>query len=287
MEHTQKKDLSYSSSSLHKEVKNVFYGKVISIDDELDMLRIKVRIFGIDDKISDDELPLCQPFLPKFIHILPKTGEGVKVLISDMDKPYRLRFWIGSTISQYERIFNENYNSSLTGTEFEKISPTKSISTIPNTEDIFPKKDDVALVGRDNTDIILKNKEVRLRAGKHEVSNIFKLNQKNPSYLRLKINGSGSKSFSVLGGDFIYLLSSNEINKVKANLTDSELEELAKKLSPLVKGNFLQEILEIYRNAILTHIHGYSNLKADESNYILKLKQLDISKMLSNGVFIN
>jgi len=54
-----------------KAVRNIYWGEVISIEDETDGGRIKVRIPDLDTKTLNENLPWCYPMLPKFFHLYP------------------------------------------------------------------------------------------------------------------------------------------------------------------------------------------------------------------------
>ena len=55
--------------------------KVVSVDDEYHGGRIRVRLGGIDGNTPNDKLPYCFPLLPKLIHVYPKVGEGVLIIL--------------------------------------------------------------------------------------------------------------------------------------------------------------------------------------------------------------
>ena len=57
--------------------------EVLSVVDDNDGLRIKVRLYPEDVKYKTiKELPYCFPLLPKHLHINPKVGECVLVFLS-------------------------------------------------------------------------------------------------------------------------------------------------------------------------------------------------------------
>ena len=155
--------------------RTIYYGTVVSIDDETDGGRIKVRIPDLDNKISDNELPWSYPLLPKFFHIYPQKGEIVRIFLEDIQFPMRSRFWLGSVISQLHKIEYDDNLTALSTTNYGIVAPDVAPSKIPESEGVFPRKTDIAIIGRVNTDIILRNNEVHIRAGKHENNNILKL----------------------------------------------------------------------------------------------------------------
>ena len=57
--------------------------EVLSVEDDNAGLRIKVRIDPDDGDVQYiDDLPYAYPLLPKLIHINPKVGECVMVILS-------------------------------------------------------------------------------------------------------------------------------------------------------------------------------------------------------------
>ena len=85
-------------------LKSIFYGEVISIDDDTDGGRIKVNIVALDGvNAAKEDLPDCYPLLPKFFHVYPQVGEIVRIFIQDMKYPKKGRFWLGSIISQPQK----------------------------------------------------------------------------------------------------------------------------------------------------------------------------------------
>ena len=68
--------------------------EVLSVMDDNAGLRIKVRLYPEDaDYKTTEELPYCFPLLPKHIHINPKVGECVLVLLSTINHSGSNRFF--------------------------------------------------------------------------------------------------------------------------------------------------------------------------------------------------
>ena len=166
-------------------VRNIYYGEVVSIDDPNEGGRIKVKLPDFDNKTPNADLPLALPMLPKYFWILPQVGEVVKVFIEDVRYPQRGRHWIGSVISQPHKIGYDGYYSALSTTNISNINPEPNPSTYPEAIGIYPDVKDVALLGRDNTDVILKERQVLIRAGKHKIDNVLSLNKENPAFIQL------------------------------------------------------------------------------------------------------
>ena len=164
-----------NDNSNTKVTRTIYYGEVISIDDDTDGGRIKVRIQGLDTRLTNDNLPWSYPLIPKFFHIYPQIGEMVRVFIEDIKYPERSRFWIGSIISQPQKIGFDSIYTALSTTNMGLTIPEPAPSTYPDATGVFPLKTDVAIIGKVNTDVILRINELHLRAGKHENDNILKV----------------------------------------------------------------------------------------------------------------
>lgn len=273
--------------------RTIYYGTVVSIDDETDGGRIKVRIPDLDNKISDNELPWSYPLLPKFFHIYPQKGEIVRIFLEDIQFPMRSRFWLGSVISQLHKIEYDDNLTALSTTNYGIVAPDVAPSKIPESEGVFPRKTDIAIIGRVNTDIILRNNEVHIRAGKHENNNILKLNTKNPAEINLNFepNQTGNNDYYsniVITSDKIAIISHNGIPQFKAsNVTQEDRVRIFNEGHPMVRGDVLVEALRVIRDALVNHIHGYSALPAEKTEIINKLEKLEFELMLQKNIVIN
>jgi hypothetical protein len=278
--------------STTKTTRTIYYGKVISIDDQEDGARIKVRILDLDNGVTDDNLPWCYPLLPRYFHIYPQEGEVVRIFIGDTKLPDRTRFWLGSIISQSQKISFDSYNSALSTSVIGISKPQPSVWTYPDADGVFPLKEDVALVGRVNTDIILSDNQVHLRAGKHENDDILKLNVKNPAEISLiyekSTTGTTYNSNSIVMGDKIALISHTGTPKFKAaRLTTEDREKIFNTGHPIARGDILVKALDIIRNALINHIHGYSNLPADKNSIVKELEKINFENILQKNIVIN
>jgi len=274
--------------------RNVFYGEVVLIDDSTDGGRIKVRIPNIDNKTNNSDLPDAYPMLPKFFHIYPKVGEMVRIYIEDNKYTQRGRFWIGSIISQPHKINFDSIYTALSTTNIGATAPEKAPSTYPDAVGVFPNIEDIAILGRNNSDIILRTNDLELRAGQHEDGNILALNKKNPSSIRLTFqqnsNNSDFTSYNVLMADKIALISHSGVPKFKSNtLNNTDREKLFGDGGghPIPRGDTLVAALEIIRRAVMQHIHPHATISADKSNSISDLEKIDFNAILQNNIVIN
>lgn len=224
-------DLGYGDQRMdQKSFPLWFYGIVVSNDDPYDAGRIRVRIDGVDNDVpqntelnspKDGGLPWCQPLLPKYINVVPKVGETVKIAVHDYRNKKIRREYIGPVIAQQRPpdFIDSPYFPSKWRVETDEYNGawTQEPESIDGDWKIYPDKDDIGISGRKNTDFILRSKknydEVILRAAKIDYQSIinnqasqnnsnvvggsFKLNKKNPAYIT--INHTLPQTYPSLG----------------------------------------------------------------------------------------
>lgn len=281
-----------------KEIQNIYYGEVISVEDDTEGGRIKVRIADLDTRTADENLPWCYPMLPKFFHLYPQVGEVVRIFLEDVRYPQRSRYWLGSVISQLQKIEYDSLYTALSTTNVQLSAPENAISTYPDAKGVFPEREDIGIVGRDNTDVILRVRDVEIRAGKNELtdvndsdnSGVFKLNKVNPASVRLTydVTGQTTTSTSMIMADKIGIISHEGIPKFKAaEIDQNDREDIFNRAHPLGRGDVIVEALELLRKAIVQHIHGYPGLPADKSGILIDLEKVDFTQILQPNIVIN
>jgi len=271
--------------------RTIYWGEVISIKDKTQGGVIKVRVAELDNQISNDDLPNSYPILPKFIHLLPKVGEIVRIFIEDPNYPQNTRFWMGSVISQLHKLNYDNIYSALSTSNIALSRPDPAPNTYPDATGIYPNNEDIALLGRKNTDIILRENDLEIRAGQHEDGDPLKLNKKNPSSVRLVFEENEESemySSTIIMSDKIGIISHDGIPKFKSNqLTAEDRLKIFAEGHPMVRGDVLVQVLNIFRDAIIRHIHGYAKLPADKDEIISDLQKLNIERILQENIVIN
>jgi hypothetical protein len=282
----------YKKVGTYQVTRTIYYGEVISITDNTDGGRIQVKIPDLDNKTANTDLPYCYPMLPKFFHLLPQVGEMVRVFIEDIKYPERSRYWMGSIISQPQKIGFDTIYTALSTTNMGLTIPEPAPSTLPDAKGVFPLPTDVAIIGKVNTDVILRTNEVHIRAGKHENGNVLKLNTKNPASVNLVFEQQkGNANFysnTVVFSDKIALISHTGKPQFKAaELTADDRTRIFTEGHPIARGDVLIEALNILRNAIINHIHGYSNLPADKNALIKDLENINFDNILQKNIVIN
>jgi len=272
--------------------RSIYYGEVISIDDKTEGGAIKARIEGLDNRSSNDDLPWSYPMLPKYFHILPQVGEIVRIFIENMKYPERSRFWMGSVISQPQKIGFDSVYTALSTTNLGFSTPEPAPSRFPDAQGVFPTVSDVAIIGKINTDVILRINEVHIRAGKHENDNILKLNTKNPAEISLVYEQSTTStafvSSTIITSDKIALIAQQGNPQFKtARVEQKDRDRIFTEAHPIGRGDVIAQAFEIVRNAILSHVHGYSGLPADKNAIISDLEKLDFTAIFNKNIVIN
>lgn len=288
------------------EISVVRYCKVVSIDDDTDADRIKVRLYPEDNDKSLSEIDYAFPLLPKMFHVKPKVGEGVFILLATTNDGNSQRYYIGPVISQDHRIYEDPYfmgGDSFMRGAYKKFDVAPRMDA--NQEGTLPNDNDIVIRGRKNGDIQITDNDVRIKSGVKVVDENecykSKFNKKNPAYVKTKYHlnplKDNTQSSVVLAADKIALLSHNSMEKT-FNLTDrNELikdEELNKVIESAYKlpyGEKLVEFLKVFVEAFVTHTHPFSMLPPNPAHTTVlnakKLDMLDRESMLSDTVRLN
>ena len=273
--------------------RTIFYGEVMSISDETDGGRIQVRIPELDNKTANNELPWSYPLTPKFFDIFPQVGEMVRIFLEDTKFPERSRFWMGPIVSQPQKIGFDSKFTALSTTNLGLTRPEKAPSTYPDANGVYPTKEDVAIVGKVNSDVILRLNEVHIRAGKHENGDVLKLNTKNPASINMvfePLDGNEDQYYSntIIQSDKIALISHDGIPQFKAaRMTPEDRVRIFEEGHPIARSDVLIEALEVIRMALLTHIHPYSGMNVDKNAIIKKLEELQFELISQKNIVTN
>lgn len=280
--------------------------EVLSVNDDKAGLRIKVRFYPEDsEKKTIKDLPYCYPLMPKHFHINPKVGEMVLVVTNILGNTEGRRWFIGPIISQQYALnydpFKYSARSILDNGKI--VSPLPRPELNPDNEGTYPDREDIAVQGRQNADLILKDNEVRLRCGfKREPNGLPKntllFNKEDLAYIqmkykRMKDNKGNRFSSSInLVADRINLLSHDSrtpftLNDRKALITDEELIKILEQAHPLIYGddlvNFLKQLIEVIR----THTHPFPMDPPCFTTPQLKVLNTNLDDMLSQSVRTN
>lgn len=178
---------------------NIFYGICVDNDDPLMLGRVRIypthqniselirSVNGFDEesttpningKWSDLDPFVYLPLLPYFINQVPKKGEYTTLFyFNNRQQVGKNKYYMMSVFSHPTTIKNENYRSSQTHLasgirnskkNFPNLKTVDGEHLYPNTKGVFAEPLDISINGRDSADLIIKDDEIILRAGKHK-----------------------------------------------------------------------------------------------------------------------
>lgn len=278
--------------------------QVVDIFDEVDGERIKVRMSPEDDRKSDNELPYVFPLLPKLIHIKPKIGETVLIVLTEVSNGYSNRYYIGPIISQPQFMEKDSFlPNALSLYPSSTMSPNVAPSTNPESHGALASNNDIAIYGRKKNDIILSDDEIKIRSGSRlkdgSVNGDIVFNRTDPAFIHLKHTdnkrgetGDEYRSTATIVADNINLISNqsktpfNTTDK-KGMITDEEMNRIVEKAHLLPYGDILIEFLKMFLNAFANHSHPYPGLTPCKTDEFNKTISYDLKQILSEHVRIN
>lgn len=159
-----------------------------------------------DQWTSRDPL-IFNPLLPYFVYQVPKIDELIQVFFLNTDFKYQNQYYIQNGFSTPTATFNEfNFGGNkFTGTGLQ-IAPAPPLKNKDGsysnqvTKGVFPEPGDNAILGRGSADLIVKQDEVILRAGKFRGDNlqpnIPPVGNVNRGFLQLSRFGSTKETLS-------------------------------------------------------------------------------------------
>lgn len=278
--------------------------QVIDINDETDGQRIKVRLSPEDDKKSDDEIPYAFPLLPKLIHIKPKVGELVLVVLTEVSNGYSNRYFVGPIISQPQFMDGDDFlinTMSLYPGSYKE--PDVAPSTNAESHGSLANNDDIAIYGRNKSDIILTNNDIRIRCGSrlkdsNEKGGIV-FNRLDPAFIHLKHSdtnrgeeGDEYRSTATIVADKINLIGNQSKEPFRTTdkvhlIDDAEMQKILDMAHVLPYGDILVDFLKLFVKTFATHVHPYPGLPPCQTEDYIKTTSYDFDKMLSESVRIN
>lgn len=282
-----KKFLNTSANDNLIEDSFYYYGVVVDIDDPIDSKRLRARIKGIDDKISDNKLPWCTSFLPLNIVTNPKVGELVKIFYPSKIDIMNKREWCGPIITTYANLPFQSAITALSNQDISNIVAPKNLKNIPASDGAYMDEKDVGLQGRDNADLIFKPREVLIRAGKFMFNDNTKFNSKNPSYIQLKLSDDGNTSYSSMVGDKICLITYDGAKAYRNILDENILQKIVSSSFSAAYAEPMVDFLKLVQDYVINHIHP-QNLPANKGvGKVVEISTFDLSKIIAKNIKIN
>lgn len=283
--------------------------RVVDTEDDCGGDRIKVRLGAYDNDKTIEELPYCFPLLPKLFHVIPKKNEYVLVILTNMDSHTGNRFYLGPIISQ-DYFLDGQKDFYQATTLFKDVNGNgaqslKNPAIEPKNEGTLIDKEDIAVRGRSDADIVFKDSEIRMRCGfkktpKDNSVDGLEFNDEDLSYIQMKrsprhddeLDRDYNTSVNVVA-DRINLLSHDSktnfrMNDRKELITDEEMQKIMTQAHPLPYGDDLVKLLEEIRYILLTHTHPYPMLPpSPREEAETKLGNRNLADILSKSIRIN
>jgi hypothetical protein len=223
--------------------RNIYYGEVLDSNDPLMLGRIRVHPKqenyeamknaspdfdenannNTNGKWSDKDPFIFLPLLPYYINQIPQEKERVLIIYYNNSKQkIQDRYYIVgpysspvATISPYGETYNSSRTHLMEGSKNDRSrwpnikKPNGDYNNISN-KGVFAEPTDISIKGRGTTDLILKNNDVLLRAGKHQIDpnpeNKIPIFQPKRAFLQLskyetKVNIGDEETFFRLESD--------------------------------------------------------------------------------------
>jgi hypothetical protein len=252
---------------------------VVNTNDYTEQNRITARIINLDQDenvaggkdrdTTDDNLKMCIPLMPQFMFVKPQVGEMVFIIMENPRDESAARYYIGPIINTKTKLRFQSYADAVKIFDYTEFSVNAQTQKDPRISSLFPTDADVAIQGRNDSDLVLRPREVYLVAGKFKL-NTLEANTDSPSYLQLiQRDNANPENFGLLTSYSQTNLVSTNINiySPKGKFRGRELEayevnndlksfgDLAKSLHPTVFGDELVKLLDLIIRTMLTHIH--------------------------------
>lgn len=257
-------------------VRNIYPAIVINTDDPSEQNRLIARIVNLDQNgdvlggrdrdTPDDKLPFCIPASPPHLFVRALVGEMVLVFLENPSDNSAPRYWTGPIQNSKLKLKFQDYREAVKIFDYTAFNVNQKVDNQPKTATAFPAQADIALQGRGDADLMLKQREVYLVAGKFKTSS-FDVNTDTPSFLQLKqydnITTGPLKAFSQANLQSTNINIFSPIGKFRdSNLASFEkneqlqsLGDFANTLHPAVFGDELVKLLDLIIKVLLTHIH--------------------------------
>lgn len=296
-----------------KDDAQIYISRVEKVIDDNDGLRIQARIPYYDSELESEELPFAFPLLPKFLHVNPKIGEGVLIITQNTGNPNSDRFFIGPLISQpYTMPYEQKEVATRLLNGASKVRPYPAVNMDDGNEGVLPHREDIAIEGRENTELVLKDEEIRLRCGyktnpiNSTVVERLHRNDINPAYIQMRYGilvptdgksptNNGASSMINIVADKINLLSHNSgtyfnLHDKNNLISDDELYKIFANAHPIPYGDVLASCLKKLVDMFRTHHHTFAYKKPEftdiENTELNKFNNLE-QTMLSKNILVN
>lgn len=245
--------------------------------------RIKIRLPEHNQTLNSDSAAWAYPLLPKHLQITPKVGEMVLVFLTELDNVQGNLFYIGPLISQDYYLDNGETYSSMSLLNGPSTKPLCHPNGNAANDGSYPDSDTIALQGRGDAAMWLKDEELRLMCGhkphwrnRSTVEGAdpgsLEFNNENLSYIQMKYGEykqtDGKEFHSVVNvvADRINLVTHNGADSLsgvtvtdnKELMTDESIQKFTSDGQKMVYGDELISFLKKFRDIFREHTHHWS-----------------------------
>jgi hypothetical protein len=257
---------------------------VVRADDPLEQGRIIARIVSLDEAgnmrggrdkdTPDDKLPFAVPLVPGFFHVTPLEGEMVILVMENPEINTSPRYWIGPLINSKLKLKYQSYREAIKIFDYTRFGVNQNISSRPSPSRSWPEKSDVALMGRDDSMVLLKPREVYINSGTFK-KGTFDPNLEHPSFLQMRqfdVKPDGQFNTNPIEYSQTNLVSTNvnlysprgkfrksDSQRFEVNPDLQNFGETALTLHPAVLGDELVKLLDLMVQFMRTHVHTPQN----------------------------
>ena len=171
---------------------------------------------GRDDWTEKDPF-IILPLLPMFISQVPAVGERVSVILQNSERRYQDAYYVQGAYSspmtmKYENAQAANKNTSLGYRIKQNLAIKNKDGSFKNVKSfgVFPELNDVSMLGRGTSDIIVKPNSVLIRAGKTLDLKTNKFPIANEKRAYIQVSSFDTKTQNLKSQDLIKI---NQINQ--------------------------------------------------------------------------
>lgn len=246
----------------------------------------RIKVIFQEDEVTknNNEAFFAWPLLPKHLQVIPKVGEMVLVFMSSLDNSNGNRFYIGPIISQDYYLNDGMGEVSLSLLQGMGTNPLCHPSGNPENDGSYPETDTIAIQGRGDSAMWLKDEELRLMCGhkpdwaatstveRADPGNL-RFNRENLSYIQMKYgkfkqnDGTNFNSVINVVADRINLITHNGADKQsdvsvtdnKDLMTTQSINNFTSNGQKMVYGDDLVSFLNKFRDVFRDHTHHWSN----------------------------
>jgi len=244
---------------------------------------------GVETKIDGDLKPEFKwtpmdpfcflPLLPLFVKVTPKLGESVNVIWPNVENKFGEQYYIQGTFSSPLTIFREEAVSSrMFARKDMMLKPSVNLKNPTNGEyyqstsnGVFPEPEDSALLGRGTSDIIVRDNDVIIRAGKSTTT---------PDNRNLNVSAKKTRSFLQL---------SNFNDRINFNGTNPQirLEQNVQFVKTLIEWNILRPENQADNFGLEVYIYGLPQTSANTTNNITISSSVSDKSLITKLTFDN